>query len=81
MKLLAIVLLLISHVTMGDDLKDYPYPIVCKPKVVVDGVILINKKNWITLEWRDFVSLGKDKLLFKYKGKIVEVPMKGYSCI
>ena len=64
------------------DLKDYDHPLVLKPYVVRDGfTITADKKHWMHLPWENFISIGKDKLLFKHEGVIVTCPMKGYRCL
>ena len=74
-----VILLLVS--TAYADIKDYEHPLICKPITVMDGVTVISDESeWIILPWKDFVSLGKDKLLFKHLDKLVVVPMKGYIC-
>jgi len=74
-----VMILLVS--TAYADLKEYPHPIVCKPITVVNNTTVIADKNeWITLEWKDFIALAKDKLLFRHMEQIVTVPMKGFLC-
>jgi hypothetical protein len=64
-----------------DYLRTYAHPIVCKPITVVDDiVILADEKDWVVLEWKHFVAIAKDKLLFRYMEEIVAVPMTGYIC-
>jgi hypothetical protein len=70
-----------SSPSRADAIRDYPHPIVCKPFVEKDGIVLISDKEyWVFLPWKDFVAIGKDRLLFKYLDGIFEIPHKGYVC-
>ena len=79
-RFLLVSLLLIGSLSYAD-LKDYPHPLICKPVIVRDGITVVSDKaDWITLPWSDFLSVGKDKLLFKHLDDVFAVPHVGYIC-
>jgi hypothetical protein len=68
-----------------DHIRDYPHPIICKPIIERDGIIVVSEEDeWVTLPWKDFIAFGKDKLLFKYLDGIFTIEKgmrtKGYIC-
>ena len=73
--------MLAMTVSYADPIRGYSKPLVCTKFKLVDGIQVIDKSDEIVLAWKDFVSFGKGKMLFKYKGAIVSVPMEGYSCL
>ena len=80
MKACLIFLLLVPNLGIAN-LKDYEHPIVCKPILqTLEHWIEPPEKHWIVLKWDTFIAIGENKLLFKYDGWIVQVPMDGYRC-
>lgn len=69
-------------VSYADPIRDYKEPLICKPQEVRGNVTYTstNPKDWIVLSWKTAV-ISRDKILFRYKGELVEVPMEGYSCL
>lgn len=78
-----LVILLLVTTAYADPIRDYKAPLVCKPKEVRGNVTYLSGSpdQWIVLSWKDVVSISKDKIVFRYKGKSVSVPMEGYSCL
>ncbi|KKL19665.1 hypothetical protein LCGC14_2463220, partial [marine sediment metagenome] len=64
------------------DLKDYGHPLILKPYIIRDGsIVTADKSHWIKLPWKDFVTIGQDRLLFKVDGVIYTCPMDDYTCL
>ena len=64
-----------------DHLRDYPHPIICKPIVEKDGVIIVSPQSeWIVLPWARLESLDPEKLVFKTKDGLFTMPSPNYVC-